>query len=50
MQFVFHHVCVKCDTYSITPTKLDEFLTWLNDQSVNGVTVKTTGQVISGTP
>jgi len=50
VQFVFHHACVKCDTYAITPTKLDEFLTWLNDQSANGVTVKTTDQVISGTP
>jgi peptidoglycan/xylan/chitin deacetylase (PgdA/CDA1 family) len=49
VQFVFHHACVKCDTYAITPTKLDEFLTWLNDPA-NNVTVKTTDQVIAGTP
>ena len=48
MQFVFHHSCLKCDTYAITPAHLDEFLTWLDGQAANGVTVQTTQQVIGG--
>ena len=49
MQLVFHHVCVKCDAYQITPTHLDELLAWLEAQQANGVTVETTHQVIGGT-
>src|SRR5205807_1182980 len=48
VQLVFHHVCVKCDAYQITPTHLDELLTWLQAQEANGVTVETTHQVIGG--
>jgi peptidoglycan/xylan/chitin deacetylase (PgdA/CDA1 family) len=49
VQLVFHHVCVKCDAYQITPTHLDELLAWLEAQQANGVTVETTHQVIGGT-
>ena len=48
VQLVFHHVCDQCDAYSITPAHLDEFLTWLDGQAGNGVSVQTTQQVIGG--
>ena len=52
--FSFHHICdVKtpgCDpVYSFSPAKFDQFLTWLQGQRSNGVTVRTVNQVIGGT-
>ena len=46
---VFHRLCTgSCDTYSTTPTLLDEFLTWLAGQSAQGTTVRTIGSVMTG--
>ena len=33
LTFVFHSVCDGCDQYSIRPSVLDEFLTWLQTRS-----------------
>jgi hypothetical protein len=52
VQYVFHRVCDKstgghCGAYSISLTKFDQFLTWLEGQvSQNLIQVKTTAQVI----
>ena len=48
VQLVFHHVCNRCDPYSITPAHFDELLAWLHDQAPNGVSVETTHAVIGG--
>jgi peptidoglycan/xylan/chitin deacetylase (PgdA/CDA1 family) len=48
VQLVFHNVCIKCDAYQITPTHFTELLDWIQGQEANGVTVKTTAQVIGG--
>jgi peptidoglycan/xylan/chitin deacetylase (PgdA/CDA1 family) len=52
VQFVFHKVCDKstgghCGAYSISPSKFDAFLTFLEDEVTAGrVVVQTTAQVI----
>ncbi|WP_236790614.1 polysaccharide deacetylase family protein [Amycolatopsis sp. GM8] len=49
--FTFHHVCAGtgCDALSITPTMLDQFLSWLAARTSRGTTVKTVNQVVGGT-
>ncbi len=53
LAFSFHHVCdvgtSGCDpVYSVSPQLFDDFLTWLQTQAVNNVSVKTMAQVIGG--
>jgi len=48
VQLVFHHVCVQCDAYSITPTDFTTLLDWLQPRAANGTIVETTTQVIGG--
>ncbi|WP_166462761.1 polysaccharide deacetylase family protein [Amycolatopsis acidicola] len=49
--FTFHHVCsgTGCDSLSISPTVLDQFLAWLSARASRGTTVKTVNQVVGGT-
>ena len=46
--FTFHHVCNKCDYYSISPARFSKFANWLGEQQTNGLAVKTVGQVVGG--
>lgn len=48
VQIVLHHVCDRCDVYSISPSTLSAFLDWLQPRAANGTVVKTTTQVIGG--
>ena len=53
LAFSFHHICVQgsagCDpVYSVSPQLFDSFLTWLQTQTSNNVSVKTMAQVIGG--
>jgi peptidoglycan/xylan/chitin deacetylase (PgdA/CDA1 family) len=49
VQLVIHHVCDGCgDEYSVKPSTLDSFLTWLAPRALTGTTVKTINQVIGG--
>ena len=42
-----HHICsANCDTYSISPTTLSNFLTWLQGRTSRGTVVQTMGQVM----
>ncbi|HJP80158.1 MAG TPA: polysaccharide deacetylase family protein [Pseudonocardiaceae bacterium] len=49
--YTFHHICAGsgCDSLSISPTMLDQFLTWVQGQAGRGVSVKTVHQVVGGT-
>ena len=50
VQLTFHHICNRCDAYSIPPATMQSLLDWLSTQVTNGaVAVKTTEQVIGGT-
>ena len=51
LMYTFHHICTGtgCDSLSISPTMLDQFLTWVQGQSGRGVTVRTVQQMIGGT-
>jgi peptidoglycan/xylan/chitin deacetylase (PgdA/CDA1 family) len=46
--FTFHHVCDKCDYYSISPDRFSRFADWLGEQQANGLKVKTVGEVVGG--
>lgn len=46
--FVIHHLCDGCDVYSVSPTQLEAFSSWLNSRAANGVSVATVGDVIGG--
>jgi peptidoglycan/xylan/chitin deacetylase (PgdA/CDA1 family) len=48
VQIVFHHICNRCDAYSITPSDFQAFLDWLQPRSASGTIVETTTQVIGG--
>jgi peptidoglycan/xylan/chitin deacetylase (PgdA/CDA1 family) len=48
LPLTFHHVCDNCDPLSISPTLLDQFLSWLKTRQSRGTTVKTVNQVIGG--
>jgi len=45
---VFHDICSGCSSVSTTQADFTAFLTWLQQQSANGVTVQTVLQVIAG--
>ncbi len=45
---VFHDICNGCSSVSTTQADFSAFLTWLQQQSANGVTVQTVQQVIGG--
>jgi peptidoglycan/xylan/chitin deacetylase (PgdA/CDA1 family) len=45
---VMHHICDNCDPYSVSPTQLDSFLSWLAPRAADGTTVRTINQVIGG--
>jgi peptidoglycan/xylan/chitin deacetylase (PgdA/CDA1 family) len=45
VQLVFHHVCDRCDAYSITQQNFDALLDWL---AQHGSIVQTVAQVIGG--
>ena len=50
VQLTFHHICDRCDAYSITAATMQALLDWLNTQVTSGaVAVETTEQVIGGT-
>jgi peptidoglycan/xylan/chitin deacetylase (PgdA/CDA1 family) len=44
--FVFHHVCDGCDQYAIKPVVFSQFAQWLGEQQLNGLVIKTVGEVI----
>jgi peptidoglycan/xylan/chitin deacetylase (PgdA/CDA1 family) len=46
--FIFHHVCQKCDQYSIDPETFKQFAQWLKESQANGLVVKTVGEVVGG--
>ncbi len=46
--FVMHHVCDKCDVYSISPTTLSALLDWLQARAANGTVVKTNTEAVGG--
>ena len=46
--FVMHHVCDGCDSLSISPALLDQFLSRIQAQAGNGVTVATMADVLPG--
>ncbi|MEW2501064.1 polysaccharide deacetylase family protein [Amycolatopsis sp. CA-161197] len=50
LTFTFHHVCdgTGCDELSISTSRLDQFLSWLNGRKSVGTTVKTMQQAIGG--
>jgi len=45
VQIVMHHICDRCDPYSITQANFDALLDWL---TAHGSTVQTTTEVIGG--
>jgi peptidoglycan/xylan/chitin deacetylase (PgdA/CDA1 family) len=46
---VMHHVTADCtDDYCVTPTMLEQFLTWLEPRAASGTTVSTIGAVVGG--
>jgi peptidoglycan/xylan/chitin deacetylase (PgdA/CDA1 family) len=50
VQLTFHHICNRCDAYSITAAHMQALLDWLSTQAASGaVAVDTTEQVIGGT-
>jgi peptidoglycan/xylan/chitin deacetylase (PgdA/CDA1 family) len=46
VQIVFHHVCDRCDPYSVTQPTLATFLAWLAARVGHGLRVETVRQVI----
>ena len=48
VQLVFHHLCVQCDAYAITPADFSALLDWLQPRAATGTTVETTAEAIGG--
>src|SRR4029077_21045029 len=48
LPIVFHDICNGCSSVSTTQADFTAFLTWLQQESSNGVTVQTVQQVIGG--
>jgi peptidoglycan/xylan/chitin deacetylase (PgdA/CDA1 family) len=46
--FVFHHICDKCDHYATDMETFKQFAQWLKESQVNGLVVKTVGEVVRG--
>lgn len=47
-QIILHHVCNRCDPYSISYSTLHAFIDWLQLRSVRGTYVVTAAEVIGG--
>lgn len=45
---VMHRICNGCETYAVSPSTLDAFLSWLQPRSAQGTVVRTVGQVLGG--
>jgi len=45
---VFHHVCDRCNQYSIDLSTFREFAGWLKEQKLHGLVVKTVREVVQG--
>lgn len=45
---LFHDVCNGCTSLAISETDLSAYLDWLQDQSPNGVVVRTVAEVVGG--
>ena len=48
VQIVFHHVCDRCDPYSITLADFTALVEWLSTRGASGTVVRTTADVIGG--
>jgi peptidoglycan/xylan/chitin deacetylase (PgdA/CDA1 family) len=48
VQFVFHSICDGCDSLSVSPSRFNAFLDWLQPRAANGTIVQTVGEVMSG--
>jgi uncharacterized protein (DUF2267 family) len=48
VQLVIHHVCDRCDAYSMTAADFQALLDWLAPRAAAGTVVQTTAQVIGG--
>ncbi|MBP2705180.1 polysaccharide deacetylase family protein [Microbispora sp. RL4-1S] len=48
LPLVFHHMCDKCDTYSVSERTLTRFLDWLAKRKSHGTVVRRFGDVIGG--
>ncbi len=46
--FTFHHVCDRCDQYSIKPQAFARFAQWLGERKKEGLTIKTVGEIVGG--
>lgn len=42
---IFHHVCDRCDYYSITPNTFAKLADWLGEQQKNGLVIRTMREV-----
>lgn len=48
VQIVFHHVCDRCNPYSITLADLTALVQWLATRAPNGTVVRTVAAVVGG--
>jgi len=48
VQIVFHHVCDRCDAYSVTSADFTALVEWLAARAATGTVVRTTAEVIGG--
>ena len=48
IQIVIHHVCDRCDAYSITLADFTALVDWLAARAASGTVVRTTAEVIGG--
>jgi peptidoglycan/xylan/chitin deacetylase (PgdA/CDA1 family) len=48
VQLVFHHVCDRCDAYSVTAADFVALLDWLAPRAAGGTVVQTVHEVIGG--
>jgi peptidoglycan/xylan/chitin deacetylase (PgdA/CDA1 family) len=48
VQIVIHHVCDRCDAYSITLADFTALVDWLAARAASGTVVRTTAEVIGG--
>ncbi len=47
---VMHHVCDRCDKFSVTPATLGALLDWLGSRKPRGTVVKTVAEVLAPEP
>ena len=48
VQLVFHSICDGCDSLSVSLTRFNAFLDWLQPRAANGTVVQTVGEVMTG--